>query len=73
MFMKIGPADEDRKQEYEYEGNKFILRARDPYGFVTATHVKNGQQLNEVFTDFESAKKGVRLYVQKILETKKAK
>jgi len=70
MRMNIGPANDDRKMDYTYEGVKFILKASDPYGFVKVTDTKKSYTLDEIFTDFEAAKKGIQKYM---LNSKKPK
>lgn len=70
MKLSIGPANEDRKHEFEHLGFKFIMKATDPYGFVTVTCLKPQHTLNEQFTDFERARRGAREYVNKKLEKK---
>ena len=73
MKINIGPANDERKQEYIYEGFKFILKAHDPYGFIRVTSLKDNRTLNEQFTDFDRARQGARLYATKnLVKSKKA-
>jgi hypothetical protein len=73
MRFTIGPANDERKQEFEHLGYKFILKATDPYGFVTVTCLKPSFTLQEQFTDFERARRGARDYINKKLEQKDKK
>ena len=69
-MITIGPANDERKQEFEHNGIKYILKAYDPYGFIKITCLKINKTLDGYYTSFTEAKKAAIQHASKFEDDK---
>lgn len=71
MDLRIGPQpDEERTRNFESEGIKYRMVAKDPYGHVKVTCITKNKNLDGVFTSFLEGEKAAKQHAAKLAQQK---